>query len=62
VTDRIAITWATEDEHLAEAIRAHASYIASEVLATQLDEKRTQEGVTITVEGVTLEVTVRAAS
>ncbi|MGY4718771.1 isoleucine--tRNA ligase [Naumannella huperziae] len=38
VSDRIALTWSTQDAELAEAVREHAALIADEVLAVEMTE------------------------
>jgi isoleucyl-tRNA synthetase len=59
VSDRIELRWATSDETLAQAIRAHESEIAGEVLATRVTETDDAETET-DVEGAALRLTVTA--
>ena len=51
VSDRITVTWTSEDADLADAIRRHADAIAGEVLATSFTEGPAgDEGVTVETE------------
>lgn len=45
VSDRVAVQWTTDDTALAEAVREHGEWIASEVLAAEMTETEPQRAV-----------------
>jgi len=44
VSDRISLTWAADRQDVAEALRAHATLVADEVLATEVTEGTPADG------------------
>ncbi len=56
ITDRIVLTWETNDDELAEAIDAHTQLISDEVLAESM--VRSGGATTVVLGGTTLELSV----
>jgi isoleucyl-tRNA synthetase len=59
VSDRVAVTWYSDDPTLAAAIEAHAEAIAGEVLAVSLVRATADSAATVTVDGRRVDVTLR---
>jgi len=51
ITDRVEVEWRASDHLTADALRAHASLVADEVLATRFDEVRGPTGYADSAEG-----------
>jgi len=63
VSDRITVTWWTDDERLAQMIRAHHAYIAGEVLAVEFAEVgQPEDTAEMDLEGSRLLVSLKPAS
>ena len=59
VTDRIALSWSSEDDRIGAAFDEHGGMIAGEVLAVDVIERADADGETVEVNGSAVTIAVR---